>query len=160
MASLRGKVALVTGAERGIGRAIAHRLAAEGAEVIVNYPGAAGPAEQVVAEIRKAGGNARTAQADVSNEAAKITGVKPHIIACDLTDGASRQAMIAAAKKQLGQVDILIHNTGGPKPTAVEATQVGIIFSRKTYKGLLMKLGLKSNGSLSTIYFEIQSNRV
>jgi len=89
MRSLRGKVALVTGAERGIGRAIAHRLAAEGAEVIVNYPGAAEPAERVAAEIRKAGGVARTAQADVSDE-----------------------AQVSAMFQALPPLDILVNNAG------------------------------------------------
>jgi 3-oxoacyl-[acyl-carrier protein] reductase len=67
MASLAGKIAVVTGAERGIGRAIALRLAADGAEVYINYPAAAGPAEAVAAEVRVAGGRAQAVHADIAD---------------------------------------------------------------------------------------------
>ena len=56
---LEGKIALVTGASRGIGRQIALTLAAQGAAVIVNYNGSAAKAEEVVEEIEKAGGQSR-----------------------------------------------------------------------------------------------------
>jgi len=65
MGSIAGKIALVTGAERGIGRAIALRLAAEGAEVLVNYPAGAAAAQAVVEEIARNGGRARAVQADI-----------------------------------------------------------------------------------------------
>src|SRR3990172_1010378 len=64
---LRGKVAIVTGASRGIGRATALALAAEGARVVVNYNARADAAEQVVAEIAAAGGQATARQADVGD---------------------------------------------------------------------------------------------
>ena len=64
--TLTGKVALITGAARGIGRAIALRLAADGAAVVVNYAGSAQQAHDTVAQIEKAGGKAVAVQADVS----------------------------------------------------------------------------------------------
>ncbi|MGA9867195.1 MAG: SDR family NAD(P)-dependent oxidoreductase, partial [Acetobacteraceae bacterium] len=62
-----GQVAIVTGASRGIGRAIAQRLAARGAAICVNYTENAGAAEAVVAEITATGGRAIAAQADVAD---------------------------------------------------------------------------------------------
>ena len=64
---LEGKIALVTGASRGIGRQIALTLAAQGAAVIVNYNGSAAKAEEVVEEIEKAGGKAEAIQCNVSD---------------------------------------------------------------------------------------------
>ena len=89
MSRFGSKVALVTGAERGIGRAIALRLAGEGAEVLVNYPAAAGPAHEVVATIRAAGGSARAVQADVSDD-----------------------AQVAAMLAGIERVDFLVNNAG------------------------------------------------
>lgn len=66
MASLSGKIALVTGASRGIGRAIAERLGDRGASVIVNYAGSRDKALEVVQAILAAGGKAVAVQADVS----------------------------------------------------------------------------------------------
>jgi 3-oxoacyl-[acyl-carrier protein] reductase len=63
---LENKLSLVTGSSRGIGAAIAIRLAAEGASVIVNYAASPARAEAVVSEIRKAGGYAEAVQADLS----------------------------------------------------------------------------------------------
>ncbi len=88
---LAGKVAVVTGAARGIGAAIARRLAADGAKVVVNYSKSAGPAENVVADIVKAGGQAVAVRADVS---------KPEQI----------PALFDAAQKQFGRLDILVNN--------------------------------------------------
>jgi len=62
---LEGKVALVTGASRGIGRAIVERLSKEGAAVAVNYSTQAAPAEKLVGEIEAAGGKAFAIRADV-----------------------------------------------------------------------------------------------
>lgn len=93
MSSLAGKTALVTGAAKGIGRAIAVRLASEGASVAVNYHGSAEKAEETAAEIRAAGGNAFTVQADVS-------------------DQKSVQAMFARVFEEFGHLDILVNNAG------------------------------------------------
>src|SRR5438045_1412690 len=90
---LQDKAAIVTGAGRGIGRAIALQLAAEGAKVVVNYSRSAEAAEQVVAEILQRGGFAFAVQADVANA--------EHV-----------EALVSAAKEQCGRVDILVNNAG------------------------------------------------
>jgi 3-oxoacyl-[acyl-carrier protein] reductase len=93
MAVLKGRVALVTGGSRGIGRAIAISLAEAGAAVAVNYLSKAGEANAVVEAIHKLGGRAITVGADVSRAAA-VTG------------------MVAGVERELGPVDILINNAG------------------------------------------------
>ncbi|MCQ2372502.1 MAG: 3-oxoacyl-[acyl-carrier-protein] reductase [Phascolarctobacterium sp.] len=90
---LEGKKALVTGASRGIGKAIALALAAEGADVVVNYAGSKAAAEAVAAEIEAMGRKALVVQADISsNEAAT--------------------AMVDQAVKEFGRIDILVNNAG------------------------------------------------
>jgi len=90
---LEGKKALVTGASRGIGRAIALALAAEGADIAVNYAGNQAAAEAVAAEIEAMGRKAIIIQADISsNEAAT--------------------AMVDQVAKEFGRVDILVNNAG------------------------------------------------
>lgn len=90
---LKGKVALVSGASRGIGRAIALSLADQGCDVIVNYLSKVKAADDVVGEIRKKGRRGIALQADVSN--AKQT-----------------DAMVAAAQQELGNIHILVNNAG------------------------------------------------
>ena len=92
-AALEGKVALVTGASRGIGRAIALELAARGADVAVNYASSADAAERAAADIRALGRRAAVVQADVS---------QPEQVA----------AMIDAVKEQLDAPAILVNNAG------------------------------------------------
>src|SRR5262249_53879047 len=88
--SLQGKVALVTGSSRGIGRAVAERLSRDGAAVVVNYAAGAGPAHEVVAGIEKAGGRALAVQADVS----KVADVK---------------RLFDATFERFGRLDILVN---------------------------------------------------
>ena len=90
---LEGKVAVVTGASRGIGRAIAEDLAAHGAAVVINYNASADAAEEVVAAIKANGGRATAVQADVSQ-----------------FDQA--QTLIQTALDTYGQIDILVNNAG------------------------------------------------
>ncbi|WP_101843853.1 3-oxoacyl-[acyl-carrier-protein] reductase [Halobacillus sp. Marseille-P3879] len=90
---LNEQVALVTGASRGIGRAIALELALKGAKVAVNYAGSEAKAEEVVQEIKKNGGEAIKIQANVSNS----DDVK---------------AMVKEVVDQFGKLDILVNNAG------------------------------------------------
>src|ERR1700757_1969665 len=90
---LKGKVALVTGAARDVGREIALTLAAEGAAVAVNYATSAAKAEEVVAKIKAGGGTAKAYGADVSD----YTAVK---------------AMVATIADELGGLNVLVNNAG------------------------------------------------
>src|SRR5204862_5896529 len=87
------KVAIVTGASKGIGAAIARHLAAEGAAVVVNYASSKAGADKVVAEITGKGGRAAAVQADVS---------KP----------ADVRRLFAEAKQAFGRLDVLVNNAG------------------------------------------------
>jgi 3-oxoacyl-[acyl-carrier protein] reductase len=93
MAQLTDKIAVVTGASRGIGRGIALELANRGATVVVNYKGSTDAANEVVEQIKGAGANAMAFQADVSDE-----------------DGAN--SVIKAAIDAYGKLDILVNNAG------------------------------------------------
>jgi len=93
MKNLEGKVALVTGASKGIGAAIALELAARGAAVAVNYSGSKAGADKVVAEIEAAGGKAVAVQADLSNPDA----IGP---------------FVKTVASELGPIDILVNNAG------------------------------------------------
>ncbi|HVG26881.1 MAG TPA: 3-oxoacyl-ACP reductase family protein [Acidobacteriaceae bacterium] len=96
--SLENKLALVTGSSRGIGAAIATRLAAEGAYVLVNYAASPGRAAEVVAEIVKAGGHAEAVQADLGS----ADGPKTLIASVDK----------AFAGRFGGRLDVLVNNAG------------------------------------------------
>ncbi|HET7730172.1 MAG TPA: SDR family oxidoreductase [Usitatibacter sp.] len=98
---LEGRVALVTGGARNIGRAICHALAAGGASVVVNCRAAHDEAQAVVAEIEAAGGKAACHVADVTDE----EGVR---------------AMVAAAEKRYGRLDILVNNAAVRDVTKID----------------------------------------
>lgn len=100
MAALTDKIAVVTGASRGIGRGIALELAKRGASVIVNYNASASTANEVVEEIKSLNGEATAVQADVSTE-----------------DGAN--ALIKAAVDTYGKIDILINNAGTTRDNVI-----------------------------------------
>jgi 3-oxoacyl-[acyl-carrier protein] reductase len=93
MGKLTGKVAIVTGASKGIGAAIAKSLAADGASVVVNYASSKAGAEKVVAAITAAGGKAVAVGGDVSK-------------------AADAKGIIDAAIKNYGRIDILVNNSG------------------------------------------------
>ncbi len=93
MGKLAGKVAIVTGASKGIGAAIAQALAAEGAAVVVNYASSKNGADRVVAEIVKKGGKAVAVQADMS---------KPEDI----------QRLFADTRSAFKRLDVLVNNAG------------------------------------------------
>ena len=95
---LNGKVAIVTGASRGIGRATALALAAEGAKVVVNYASSAAAADQVVADIKALGSEAIALAADVSQS--------------DQVD-----ALISTTMEKWGAIDILVNNAGITRDT-------------------------------------------
>jgi 3-oxoacyl-[acyl-carrier protein] reductase len=93
MSNLKGKVALVTGASKGIGAAIARELAANGAAVAVNYSGSKTEAEKVVGDINKAGGKAVAVQAN-------------------LADPEAIGPLVDKTVKALGPIDVLVNNAG------------------------------------------------
>lgn len=90
---LEGKVAVVTGASRGIGRAVALKLASQGAAVVINYNGSADRAEEVKNEIEKNGGKAVTMQ-------------------CNVSDFQACENFIKKVITEFGRLDILVNNAG------------------------------------------------
>ncbi len=96
MGPLEGKVALVTGASRGIGRAVALELARQGAKLVVNYRASASEAEQVVQEVRDEGGTAVSVRADVSNFE-------------------QAQELVETALSTFGSINILVNNAGATR---------------------------------------------
>jgi 3-oxoacyl-[acyl-carrier protein] reductase len=103
MTKLSGKTALVTGASRGIGAAIAARLAQEGADVAITYARGAGAAGRVVEAIKSAGGRAIAVQADAA-------------------DAKAVQAAVEKTIASFGRLDILVNNAGTAIPKAFEET--------------------------------------
>ena len=101
---LANKIALVTGASRGLGKAMALRFAEEGASVAINYERNCLQAEEVAQQIRSSGGSATLVQADVAEEE-------------------SVQQMVATVLKEYGRIDILVNNAGVSRtsPTILEA---------------------------------------
>jgi len=93
MTQERSKIAIVTGASRGIGAAVAERLARDGFTVVINYSGDAAPAEALARKIEDKGGRALTAKADVS-------------------DPQAVHGMFDAAEAAFGGVDVLVNNAG------------------------------------------------
>jgi 3-oxoacyl-[acyl-carrier protein] reductase len=101
MGELKGKVAIVTGASKGIGAGIAKSLAAAGAAVVANYSSSREGADRVVAEITKAGGKAIAVQGDMSKSA-------------------DVERLFGETKKAFGQVDVLVNNAGVYKFDPIE----------------------------------------
>lgn len=103
MSKLKDKVALVTGASKGIGAAIARRLAADGAKVIVNYASSKDGADRVVADIEAAGGQAVA-------------------VAADITKKQEVDALVQAAIDRFGRLDIVVNNSGVYQFATIEDT--------------------------------------
>ncbi|KQQ20264.1 SDR family oxidoreductase [Methylorubrum extorquens] len=101
MSKLEGKVAVVTGASKGIGAAIAKALAKDGAAVVVNYASSKAGADAVVDAITAAGGKAIAVQADVSQ-------------------AAQARGLVEAAVQQFGRLDVLVNNSGVYEFAAIE----------------------------------------
>jgi len=98
MGLLQNKVAIITGASRGIGRAIALELATQGASVVVNYANSSAAAKKVVEEITSAGGNAIALQADISQSE-------------------QVEALVSATLEKFSRIDILVNNAGITRDT-------------------------------------------
>lgn len=127
MAKLENRVALVTGASRGIGKAIAIALAGAGADVAVNYHKEQAAAEQVCATVQSLGRRAVSVRADVSRVA-------------------EVERLVATVEQELGPVEILVNNAGISQVKAfadlVEADWIGLTHS---YASLLAKEGITAN---------------
>ncbi|NJM71673.1 MAG: 3-oxoacyl-[acyl-carrier-protein] reductase [Scytonema sp. RU_4_4] len=130
--TLRNKVAIVTGASRGIGRAIAQELAKLGANVVVNYASSSNAAEEVVDTITKAGGSAIALQADVS-QADQV------------------EALVNAVMEKFNRVDILVNNAGITRDTlllrmkpedwqaVIDLNLTGVFLCTRTVSKIMLK---------------------
>lgn len=129
---LAGKVALVTGASRGIGRAVAIRLAKSGAKIAVNYAGNQAAAEEVKQIIEANGGEAILVQADVS-------------------DAESVDTMVQTVMEAFGRIDILVNNAGITRDTllmrmkeadwnaVIQTNLTGVFYVTKAVAKIMMK---------------------
>ncbi|MEQ9232485.1 3-oxoacyl-[acyl-carrier-protein] reductase [Coleofasciculus sp. E2-BRE-01] len=129
---LRDRVAIVTGASRGIGRAVALALAAEGAKVVVNYASSSGAADEVVAKITEAGGDAIALQADVS----KLEEV---------------ETLVKETKDKFGRLDVLVNNAGITRDTllmrmkpddwqaVIDLNLTGVFFCTRAASKIMLK---------------------
>jgi 3-oxoacyl-[acyl-carrier protein] reductase len=126
MSKLQGKVAIVTGASRGIGAAIAKELAAEGAAVVVNYASSKKDADRVVADIAASGGKAIAVQANVAKQA-------------------EIDRLFDEAKKAFGKLDILVNNAGVYEFTPLDG--VGEAHFRKLFDLNVLGLILTSQAA-------------
>ena len=130
MGKLTNKVALVTGASKGIGAGIAKALGAEGASVVVNYSSSKAGADKVVAEIKEKGGKAIAVQGDVSKQE-------------DITK------LFAETKKAFGELDVLVNNAG-----VYEFAALGTVTEESFHKMFnLNVLGLILSSQESLKYF-------
>ncbi len=132
MKGLVDKVAIVTGASRGIGRAVALALAAEGAQVVVNYASSSAAAEQVVAEINGMGSQAIALQADVS---------QPEQV----------ESLVKTVMDKWGRVDVLVNNAGITRDTlllrmsledwqaVVDLNLTGVFLSTRAVSKIMLK---------------------
>ncbi|WP_445626842.1 3-oxoacyl-[acyl-carrier-protein] reductase [Nostoc sp. DSM 114167] len=132
MTLLQDKVAIVTGASRGIGRAIAIELASQGAIAVVNYANSSAAAEAVVTEITAAGGQAIAIQADVSK-------------------GDQVDALVNAVTEKFSRVDILVNNAGITRDTlllrlkpedwqaVIDLNLTGVFLCTRTVSKIMLK---------------------
>ncbi|MEQ9667675.1 3-oxoacyl-[acyl-carrier-protein] reductase [Coleofasciculus sp. G2-EDA-02] len=131
-AQLSDRVAIITGASRGIGRAVALALAAEGAKVVVNYASSSGAANEVVAAITEAGGDAIALQADVS----KLEDV---------------ETLVKETKDKFGRLDVLVNNAGITRDTllirmkpddwqaVIDLNLTGVFFCTRAASKIMLK---------------------
>ncbi|MCY0149815.1 SDR family NAD(P)-dependent oxidoreductase [Hoeflea sp. G2-23] len=101
--SLTGKVALVTGAGRGIGRAIADHLASQGCSIAIHGMRENGPSEY---------GEGRTLS-ETAHQISNRHDIRTMRVLADLTDPLQARALVATVEQELGPLDILVHNAGG-----------------------------------------------
>jgi 3-oxoacyl-[acyl-carrier protein] reductase len=127
--NMQNKVAVVTGASKGIGAGIAKKLASLGVRVVVNYSASKEAAERVVSEITSAGGQATAIGGSVA---------KPNEI----------EALFAATKTAHGKIDILVNNAGTYSFTPIDTLTVGDITSMFAINVTAMLLATKSALSL------------
>ncbi len=135
---LKGQTAIITGASRGIGKAIALNLAETGAEVVVNYSSSSEKAQEVVSLIENLGGKAYAVQANVSNES-------------------SVNQLINTVLEKSGQIDILVNNAGITKDgllmrmktedwqSVIDLNLTGVFLCTKAVSRIMLKKKARKN---------------